>query len=164
MKTVAVGVVLLALLGSAACGDDDADVASDGTTSTTLPTDPSSAPQDGPVALEADVPGEVAAGPVSWSFDVVNTTDEPVSLTFTSGQEGDAQLIDDGGDIAHTWSASRSFLQAIQEREVGPGERLTVVLDDDLAGVAPGTYTIELTLTVQDPPPPLQRQIEVVPG
>lgn len=161
MRAIAVGAVLVALLATAACGDDDADVASDDTTSTTEPTETSSAPKDAAVSLEADVPGQVAAGPVSWSFEVVNTTDEPVSLTFTSGQEGDAQLIADDGDIAHTWSASRSFLQAIQERELGPGERLTVVLDDDLAGVAPGTYTLELTLTVQDPPPPLQRQVEV---
>ena len=84
-----------------------------------------------------------------------------MTLVFPSGQEGDAQLLDADGESVYTWSAARSFVQVIQERTLEPGEELTVVLDADLSDVAPGTYTLELSLTVQDPPPPLQHQVEV---
>lgn len=162
MRAVAIAAVLVALLATA-CGDDDADVAADGTASSPPPTTPTTTERnEAPVVLEADVPSQVEAGPVTWSFDVVNTTDQAVTLTFTSGQEGDARLIAGDGQVVHTWSAARSFIQMIEERPLGPGERFTVTLDDDLGDVAPGTYTLELTLTVQDPPPAVGRDIEVV--
>jgi hypothetical protein len=144
----------------AACGDDD-DVATDGGQDAETTTAPPTTETTMPVDLVTDLPGELPAGEVELRFDAVNVSDQPVTLTFPSGQEGDAQLIDADGETAYTWSAARSFVQAIQERTLEPGEELTVVLDADLGDVAPGTYTLELTLTVQDPPPPLQHQVEV---
>jgi len=147
----------------AACGDDDEDVATDvgqdaeTETTTASPTTEITMPVD----LVTDLPTELPAGEVELRFDAVNVSDEPVALTFPSGQEGDAQLIDADGEIAYTWSAARSFVQSVQERTLEPGEELTVALDGDFTDVAPGTYTLELTLTVQDPPPALQHQVEV---
>lgn len=148
------------LLG-AACGDDQEDVATDvgqdaGTVTSTPTTEVTM-----PVDLTTDLDDELPAGEVQLRFDAVNVSDEPVTLTFPTGQEGDAQLLDVDGDTVYTWSAARSFTQVIQERTLEPGDALTVVLDADLGDVGPGTYTLELSLTVQDPPPPLQHQVEI---
>ena len=158
-----------ALAGSllvAACGDDDEDVTTDVGQDVDVTTSSTAAPPTTevtmPVDLVTDVDDELPAGEVQLRFDAVNVTDEPVTLTFTSGQEGDAQLLDADGDIVYTWSATRSFIQSIQERTLAAGEALTVALDADLGDVAPGTYTLELSLAVQDPPPPLQQQVEIV--
>jgi predicted small secreted protein len=147
----------------AACGDDD-DVATDvgqgaETTSTTAtPTTEGTMPVD----LVTDLPDELPAGELELRFDAVNVSDEPVSLTFPSGQDGDAHLLDADGESVYTWSATRSFIQVIQERTLDAGEAYPVTLDADLRGVAPGTYTLELSLAVQDPPPPLQLEVTIV--
>jgi hypothetical protein len=144
----------------AACGDDD-DVATDvgQTTSTTAtPTTEITMPVD----LVTDLPDELPAGELELRFAAVNVSDEPVSLTFPSGQEGDAHLLDADGESVYTWSATRSFIQVIQERTLDAGEAYTVALDADLREVAPGTYTLELSLAVQDPPPPLQLEVTIV--
>lgn len=159
MKRLLAALAVCSLL-VAACGDDDEDVATDvgqDAETTTTPTTEVTMPVD----LVTDLDDELPAGEVELRFDAVNVSDEPVPLTFPSGQEGDAQLLDADGETAYTWSAARSFVQAIQERTLEPGEELTVLLDADLSDVAPGTYTLELTLTVQDPPPALQHQVEV---
>ncbi|HAS13033.1 MAG TPA: hypothetical protein DCS55_21370 [Acidimicrobiaceae bacterium] len=145
----------------AACGDDDEDVATDVGQSAETTTAPPTTEVTMPIDLVTDLDDELPAGEVELRFDAVNVSDEPVTLVFPSGQEGDAQLIDADGETAYTWSATRSFIQSLQERSLEPGEALTVVLDADLSDVAPGTYTLELSLTVQDPPPALQHQIEV---
>ena len=145
----------------AACGDDDEDVATDVGQDAETTTAPPTTEVTMPVDLVTDLDDELPAGEVELRFDAVNTSDEALTLTFPSGQEGDAQLVDADGETAYTWSAARSFVQVVQERTLEPGEELTVVLDADLSDVAPGTYTLELSLTVQDPPPPLQHQVEV---
>jgi hypothetical protein len=163
MRRLLVTLVAWSLL-VAACGGDDEVVATDPgddvDTTTAAPTTTEEVTM--PVDLVTDVPPELPAGEVELTFEAVNVSDEPVTLTFPSGQEGDAQLIDADGEIAYTWSASRSFIQMIQERPMGPGERLTVVLDADLSGVPAGAYTLELSLTVQEPPAPVRTQVEVV--
>ena len=159
MRRLLVALVACSLL-VAACGDDDEDVATqigqDADTTTTPTTEVTM-----PVDLVTDLDDELPAGEVELRFDAVNTSDEVVTLTFPSGQEGDAQLIGADGETAYTWSAARSFVQVVQERTLEPGAELTVVLDADFGDVDPGTYTLELSLTVQDPPPPLQHQVEI---
>jgi hypothetical protein len=165
MKRLLVGLIACSLV-IAACGDDD-DVATDvgqdprGSTTTAETAPPTTEEVTEPVDLTTEMPAQLPTGEVELRFEAVNVTEEPVTLTFPSGQEGDAQLIDADGEIAHTWSAARSFVQSIQERTLEAGESLTVVLDADLGDVPPGVYTLELTLTVQDPPPALQHQVEV---
>lgn len=167
MKRILAALVAGSLL-LAACGDDDEEVVTDvGRDAETTTTTDSAAPTTEvtmPVDLATDLGGELPAGEVQLRFDAVNVSDEPVTLTFPSGQEGDAQLLDADGEIVYTWSATRSFIQMLQERTLEPGEALTVALDADLSDVEPGTYTLELSLAVQDPPPPLQQQVEVVAG
>lgn len=166
MKRLLVALVACAVL-LAACGDDDEDVATDvgqdpqGSTTTAETAPPTTEEVTEPVDLTTEMPGQLPAGEVELRFEAVNVTEEAVTLTFPSGQEGDAQLLDADGEIVHTWSAARSFVQSIQERTLDAGESLTVVLDADLSDVPPGVYTLELTLTVQDPPPSLQREVEI---
>lgn len=166
MKRLLVALVACSLL-VAACGDDDEDVTTDvgqdpqGSTTTAETAPPTTEEVTQPVDLTTEMPDQLPAGEVELRFEAVNVTEEAVTLTFPSGQQGDAQLLDADGEIVHTWSATRSFVQAIEERTLEAGESLTVVLDADLRDVPPGAYTLELTLTVQDPPPALQREVEI---
>lgn len=83
---------------------------------------------------------------------VTNATSGPVTLTFPSGQSYDFQVLD-GGRVVWTWSADRSFMQAVRMLTMAPGEtsRYSEVwrLPEELRG---RTLTARARLTSTDHP------------
>ncbi|MBL8215552.1 MAG: hypothetical protein JNK87_32830 [Bryobacterales bacterium] len=70
-----------------------------------------------------------------------NTQDQPLVLTFPSGQDYDVQIRDGKGEIVYTWSANRAF-PLIYRGEVliqGTKQWLAIV---DLPQLAPGDYSL----------------------
>lgn len=176
----ALAVLALALLVVAGCGDDDSAATtttttsspsstsssssaapdSDSTTSSSTSTPDTPEPAAGLVELSADIPSSVDAGPVVWELTTTNTSDGPITLVFPTAQPGDATLLD-GGEVVHRWSDGRFFAQVVQEKELAAGESFTIQLEDDLAGVEPGRYTLRLSLAVVGPPEPLEQRLRV---
>ena len=171
----ALALLAVVLLVVAGCGEDDSDTgpatssstsstetiggtSSSSSSSTSTPDEPQ--PAADLVELRADVPATVDPGPVVWELTTTNTADQPIMLTFPTAQPGDATLLT-GDQVVHRWSDGRFFAQVIQEKQLAAGESFTIQLEDDLAGVDPGAYTLRLSLAVVGPPEPLEQRIRV---
>jgi hypothetical protein len=87
---------------------------------------------------------------VGWNFAVTNVSQDAVTLTFATGQDGDVVLSQDGQE-RYRWSAGRSFTQAIRTIELAPGEAYRFTLDDTLS-LEPGSYQLVAT-AASDPAP-----------
>jgi hypothetical protein len=74
-----------------------------------------------------------------------NTTDQPVTLSFSSGQRYDLELRDERGNVVYRWSDGRAFTMVMGEENFGPGEKNYVVVvrlaDKQGQPLAPGKYT-----------------------
>jgi len=79
-------------------------------------------------------------------FVLKNETQEDVQLTFSSGQEVDYQLLDEEKKVVFSYSANKMFTQAIQEKLLGPNEKIEIPLDlpNELAAanIPEGSYSI----------------------
>ena len=82
---------------------------------------------------------------VWWAFDVTNTGQAPVELVFSDGRRADA-ILSQGDVDAYTWSAGKSFTQAVETVPLEPGKSLAVVLNDTL-GVPAGDYDVTARVT-----------------
>lgn len=87
----------------------------------------------------------VAGDTVWWAFEVENVTSEPIDLVFTSGQKGEVVLTQNGVQ-KYRWSADKVFTEAIETVVLGPGESVSVVLNDVPAVVA-GQYELAGRIT-----------------
>ena len=169
-------VLAAAALLLAACGDDDETDASDPiettsapddvpeptTTMTSPPPTPPPPPPADAIALDADIPTRIPAGPRLWQFQVTNTTDAPLVLTFPTAQRGEAVIERDDGTVVHRWSTGRFFTQQVHEVPLAPGQSETIELADDLSGVEPGYYRLLLEPTTTTEIEPITRSIRIV--
>lgn len=164
MKTLAM--TLVATLVLAAC--DDANGGGSGPTPTTR--DPAagqvgtlSADFDrGVLGVTAAPDPPVAGASVTWTFTVTNTTDEPLVLTFPSGQRAEIVLSEEGEEV-YRWSEGQVFTQAVEEVTIEAGGEESFELEGAI-DVTPGTYELIATLTSDPPPPPIEESIDVEPS
>ena len=77
------------------------------------------APYRGPLASSLQV--ETLGDSIRLVLQVSNATDQAVTLTFPSGQSYDFQ-VRDGAETVWSWSADRSFIQAVRTETLAPGE------------------------------------------
>jgi intracellular proteinase inhibitor BsuPI len=96
---------------------------------------------------------------VRWNFGVTNVSDEVVTMTFSSGQDGDV-VLSQNGEERYRWSAGRFFTQAVRPIELAPGEALRFTLEDTLA-VEPGSYELLATVSSDPAPGPATRSVAV---
>lgn len=80
-------------------------------------------------------------------YTVENKTDQPIKLTFNTGQTFDYILKDQAGKTVIQYSKGKSFIQVITEKELVKGAQLTH--DIHLKDLKPGEYTLEAWLTAQ---------------
>ncbi len=77
--------------------------------------------------------------------------DQPLTLTFGSGQTFEFVIKDEKGQVVYRWSDGRAFTQAIRQESFGPGEKVypIIVRLADKAGqpLPQGDYTAEAWLT-----------------
>lgn len=99
--------------------------------------------------------------PVVWDLRVRNGGDEPATLTFSSGKDGDV-VLRRGGEEVYRWSAGRLFTQAVRKEVIGPGEERTYRLEEAALPVEPGAYELVATLAAEPAPGPVRQRVDVV--
>ena len=76
-------------------------------------------------ALRASTTAVVGAAEVTFTLSVTNTLALPATLQFSSGQQFDFQVFRADGTPVWTWSADKSFTQALGSRTLAAGETVT---------------------------------------
>ncbi|MEX2658413.1 MAG: BsuPI-related putative proteinase inhibitor [Acidimicrobiales bacterium] len=148
---------LLAAMALAACGAGQ-DPALQGDAATSSTTSPEGG---GDLSLAVDVPDPLVSGQqVTWRLTVTNGSGTDVTLTFTSGQQGDVVLRGGDGAEAYRWSDGMMFSQALADVVVPAGGEVTFELAGEL-GVAPGDYDLEASVPSAPAPEPVTRQVTV---
>ncbi len=66
-----------------------------------------------------------SASEVTFTLSVINGRAVPTIIQFTSGQQFDVQVFRPDGVPVWTWSADKSFMQALGSRTLAPGEIVT---------------------------------------
>ena len=98
---------------------------------------------------------EVPAGDkISVEILLVNISDDPLSLSFNSGQRYDLFLQKDGQEIWR-WSAGRFFTMALVTKDLAPGAELAYQLEIPTDGLTAGSYILGGELTTIGNPLPL---------
>jgi hypothetical protein len=94
-------------------------------------------------------PGPVPTMTARMTLRVVQN--QPLALTFNTGQLYDLVVRDANGDAVYRWSDGRAFTQLVQTIPFGPGEKNFVVVanlgSDPTTPFPPGKYTAEGYLT-----------------
>lgn len=109
---------------------------------------PASAPS---VVVETDKSIYAADEPIVMSLQVTNTTDQPITLQFSSGQRYDFTIKDAEGKVAWRWSEGRAFTMALGTETLDPGQSLRY--EERFTGhLDPAAYRVTGTLTVTGDP------------
>lgn len=91
---------------------------------------------------------EVTVTPaVTFTFEIVNGGDSPVTLTFRDGCRADF-IVWDGDQEVWRYSNNRAFSQAISTANLNPGELATFT--ESWPDPIPGAYTAEAVLRVME--------------
>ncbi|MBT3601945.1 MAG: hypothetical protein HN521_02660, partial [Candidatus Latescibacteria bacterium] len=117
-----------------------------------------------PTRLTANIDATLDAETAQVTYRVLNTTTEPISLLFRSGQQFDFILAGPTGELWR-WSADRGFDDALHAQVLSPGDSLVVtesVPSTTLATLPDGTYTLQGYLTVTADDPEAAHQIETL--
>jgi hypothetical protein len=93
----------------------------------------------------AELPNVNRERPLTVRLILDNRTPFPLELTFPSSQRFDFRLRDSRGQVVHTWSATRLFLQVVETLQL-TGEHVWQA-EIPLAGLQPGSYVLEGNLT-----------------
>jgi len=101
-----------------------------------------------------------ARSPVTWTMQVRNAGREPAILTFGSGQRGEVVLAQ-GAVERYRWSKGKTFIQALSEISIAPGQAESFELKDDTLDLEPGQYDLVASLKSQ-PSPTEVRQAVIV--
>ena len=78
------------------------------------------------------------------SFVIKNEAKEQVTLTMSSGQQIEYQLMNEAKETVYTYSANKMFIQGIQEKNLKPDEewKIPLELQTELVDVPAGTYKL----------------------
>jgi hypothetical protein len=76
-------------------------------------------------ALQATLEMAPTAGDVALTLHVVNPSPNPVTISFSSGQQFDMRVRRSDGTIVWTWSADKAFIAALTSRTLAGGESAT---------------------------------------
>ncbi|HEX6588197.1 MAG TPA: BsuPI-related putative proteinase inhibitor [Longimicrobiales bacterium] len=74
--------------------------------------------------LAATMEVDVGDESTTLRLHVTNVSDHPVELEFTSGQRYDFAVTTEDGESVWTWSADKSFMQALGTETLAPGASL----------------------------------------
>lgn len=105
-----------------------------------------------PTGAGEEMPGEltqqIKEQDGNYFLVITNETDEDVTLSFTSGQLFEYQVIDDKKETLFTYSMNKMFTQALTEHVVAVGESWELPLDVKTELVAmqvpAGTYQLDV--------------------
>ncbi|QUG40035.1 hypothetical protein KD050_11970 [Psychrobacillus sp. INOP01] len=85
------------------------------------------------------------------SFTIKNESSKEAVLEMSSGQQIEFQLLNKANAVIYTYSANKLFIQEMQEKKLQSGEEWTIPLnlEEELAGVPPGSYTLVVWSTAE---------------
>ncbi len=123
-----------------------------------------SAPPPGPIASQAFAAAiasdraryahGASTAIARFTLTVRNTSGQPQTLTFRSGQQFDFEILDAQGNVVRAWSDGRYFTMALGSLTFAPGETKTfsgdVALEDRSGRPLDGTYSVRGRLTNSD--------------
>ena len=78
-----------------------------------------------------------------------NSTADPVSLTFLTGQIYDLEIRDDQGNVVFVWSKGKVFPQLVTTVQIQDEKDYIVTVP--LASLSPGKYVVQAWFTVEGP-------------
>lgn len=87
-----------------------------------------------------------------YRYTLNNQTDETMTYEFTSGQRYDFTISNENGDELYRLSAVSTYMQALGEETIEPGEKLEYEFEVPTTDLEPGTYQITAWLTPQEGP------------
>lgn len=102
------------------------------------------------LALDHAVYSPAASAVLTARLSILNSTGDPVSLTFSTSQKYDLEILDDRGKSVYQWSKGRAFAQLVTT--VSFHHETDYVISAPLAGIAPGNYVARGWLTPIGPP------------
>jgi|GEM_PF-6038120 len=95
--------------------------------------------------MEANV--ETSEETADFQMSLENTSDEPVTLGFTSSQEYEIQVRNAEGESVYTFSADKMFTQEMISKDLAAGESLTA--EETWTGIEePGDYEATITFLI----------------
>lgn len=93
--------------------------------------------------------GITSGQPIILPIDVRNATDQDATLTFASGQRVELTLSQDGEEM-YRWSATASFIQAIEEVVLPAGATFGRALVTTPVDLPAGSYTAQAWITAAE--------------
>jgi intracellular proteinase inhibitor BsuPI len=98
-----------------------------------------------------DAEYEVSADAVlSAHLNIRNSTTDPETLTFATGQVYDLEIRDDQGSVVYLWSKGKVFPQVVTTVQVQYEKEFA--LTAPLAHLRPGKYVVKAWLLLEGPP------------
>jgi hypothetical protein len=100
---------------------------------------------------------------MSVTFAVRNETDRAVTLPFSSSQQFELQIVDASGETLYTWSADKSFLAALSNLTLKPGQSEVVNETFNVQFAKAGTFTVNAWMpTMRGEQPRASASVEFV--
>ena len=106
-------------------------------------------------AVKPEVQAQEASGGHKFVFQVINTADKLLPLSFRSAQTYDFEVVDAATGLeVWRWSRRMFFTQVIRQESIRPNRNWVFEVmwnhrDNDLNVVMPGNYKVIATLTTQ---------------
>ncbi len=107
------------------------------------------------------VPPTVDQANPGWTILLSNPGDEPVDITFPSGQDADVLIRDATGETIYAWSATFSFIQEVRTETLLPGETRRILLQGTPLEAPPGSYELEATIAGEPGPGVMRGTIHI---
>ena len=103
------------------------------------------------LTLQTDKSSYRAGEPIELLLKLNNRSARDTTLQFSSGQRYDFQIVNESGETAWTWSADRSFIQALSSEQLGADAALEY-REQIATPLPPGTYTVIGSITTTGMP------------
>jgi len=104
---------------------------------------------------------QLVPGAIDWPLSVRNVGDEPVTLVYPTGQDGDVAIRQEGEDV-YRWSAGQAFTEALRCQVLEPGARYSFTLEGGRITLAEGAYEVVATLAADPSPDEVVRPVQIV--
>ena len=103
------------------------------------------------LTLQTDKISYRAGEPIKLLLKLNNRSERDTTLQFSSGQRYDFQIVNESGETAWTWSADRSFTQALSSETLAADGALEY-REEVATPLPPGRYAVSGSITTMGAP------------
>jgi hypothetical protein len=105
---------------------------------------------DTEIELDKEIYPASSASTLTARLMIRNSTADPVTLTFPTGQVYDLEIHDDEGNVVYGWSRDKTFTQMVTTLQIQYEKDYAITAP--LAHLKPGRYVAQAWLAVEGPP------------